>query len=389
MVWGMKLKHSIPSSTLRYLLHLRPADQEAVAETLMQYGAMMTMLEEIADREGIKSDVVRLQKLAYEPIRSATQLPAQMVLLGIRDYAARRSSGEELSGIPLDEKLYAIKGPTILTLSTVQGRVTIHYDVAGYEEGWRGSAPARLIPTDTGFEIIVGVNPFTRPAEEKSMAYEGILSRVGRLVAGFAHAAVEKAEQKDPVAVVEQAIREIDREAEEARAALGKHTAEQHRLESRTRELDAELSALSDKITAALQARREDLAKAGIERQIDIEAQITALQVAIGDVNERIHEAQGAVQAVIAARREGEARLAELKRSLAKEQAATPSGNGNSRSASSGDKALRSLEAISRVTGVPSSGGNPHASQMNELERLHRDKTVEERLAAIKAKTRD
>jgi phage shock protein A len=319
-----------------------------------------------------------------------------MVLLGIRDFAARRSSGEDMPGIPLDEKLYAIKGPTTLTLSTVRGRVTAHYDVAGYRDGWQGSAPARLVPTTAaGFEIVVGVKPFIRPAEEKAMAYEGILSRVGRLVAGMAHAAVDKAEQADPIAVVEQAIRDIDREAEEARAALGKHTAEQHRLESRSRDLNAELSTLSERIGTALQQGREDLAKAGIERQIDIEAQIAALDVAVKDVNERIQEAQQAVHAVIAARREGEARLLELKRSLVREQGSATSAGAQARSASSADKALRSLEAISRVTGVPSSSGtgassgrHPNASQMNELEQLHRDRTVEERLAAFKAKSR-
>jgi phage shock protein A len=309
-----------------------------------------------------------------------------MVLLGIRDFAARRTSGEELPGIPLDEKLYAIKGPTTLTLSTVHGRVAVHYDVAGYLDGWRGPAPARLVPSDAGFEIIVGVNPFIRSAEEKSMAYEGILSRVGRLVAGVAHSALEKAEQADPITFVEQAIREIDREAEAARSALGKHTAEQHRLESRTRELNAELATLSGRIAMAIQQGREDLAKAGIERQIDIEAQIGALEVAIGDVNERIREAQQAVHAVIAARREAETRLAELKRSLAQEQSSRSTGSGASRFVSPEDKAFRSLEAISRITGVPASGGNLHASQMNELEKLHRDKTVEERLAAFKAK---
>jgi phage shock protein A len=384
------VRHKIaaPSSSLRYLLYPRPADQEAITATLTQYASMTAMLEDVAAREDIRSDVVRLQKLAYERIRTETHLPAQMVLLGIRDFTARRSSGEELSGIPLDEKLYAVKRPAILTLSTIRGRVSLAYDVAGYREGWRGPAPARLVQTGGGFEIIVGVNPFIRPAEEKSMAYEGILSRVGRLVAGLTHAAVDRAEQRDPVAVVEQAIRDIDREAEEARAALGKHTAEQHRLEGRARELDTELSALSDRIATALQQGREDLAKAGIGRQIDIEAQIAALQVAVVDVNERIQEAQGAVQAVIAARREGEARLAELKRSLTREETVLPSGTGAPRSASSEDKALRSLEAIARVTGVPSSGGNPHASQMNELERLHRDQTVEERLTALKAKTR-
>jgi phage shock protein A len=167
---------------------------------------------------------------------------------------------------------------------------------------------------------------------------------------------------------------------------LGKHTAEQHRLESRARELHAELSGLADRIGTALQQGREDLAKVGIERQIDIEAQVGALDVAVADVNERIQEAQKAVHAVIAARREGEARLAELKRFLAREQTSAGIGAGQLRSASPEDKAFRSLEAISRVTGVPSSGGSPHASQMNELEKLHRNKTVEERLAALKAK---
>lgn len=383
----MRFKVSAPSSSLRYVLHLGPADQQAIADTLVQYAFMMNVLDETATREAIRSDVVRLQKLAYERIRSETGLPAQLVLLGIRDFAARRSSGEELPGIPLDEKLYAVKGPTMLTLSTVQGRLTVHYDVAGYLEGWRGSAPARLVPADSGFEIVVGVKPFIRPAEEKAMAYEGILSRVGRLVAGIAHATVERVEQADPIAVVEQAIREIDREAEQARAALGKHTAEQHRLESRSRELHAELATLADRIGTALQQGREDLARAGIERQMDIEAQIGALDVAVADVNERIQEAQKAVHAVIAARREGEARLAELKRSLAREQTSERIGTGVSGSASPEDKAFRSLEAISRATGVPSSSGSPHASQMNELEKLHRDKTVEERLAALRAKS--
>ena len=36
----------------------------------------MNVLEETADREGIRSDVVRLQKLAYDRIRSETGLPA-------------------------------------------------------------------------------------------------------------------------------------------------------------------------------------------------------------------------------------------------------------------------------------------------------------------------
>lgn len=371
-----------PTRTLRYVLAPDAETHGAIAETLAAYEAMTGMLAEIVGKDQVGADIVKLQRIAYEQIRHATSLPAQLVLLGIRDFASRRSSGEEVPGMPLDEKLYAIKGPTFLTLSTVRGRMSVHYDVAGYLDAWRGSAPARLVAVETGFEIRVGVTPTAFAAEESPMAYEGILSRVGRIVASFAHGALDRAEQGNQVRVVEQAIREIDREAGEARTALGRHTAERHRLESRRSEIQEEIAALNDKIQTAVDRNRDDLAKAGIERQMDLEAQIAALDVALADVNERIEEAQQAVHAVIAARREADARLAELQRSVAPESvAAAPSPRGP---ASPVENALRSLEAISRATGVPVFGGNPQASQMNELERLHRDRSVEKRLAELK-----
>jgi phage shock protein A len=259
----------------------------------------------------------------------------------------------------------------------------LQYDVAGYLGGWRGSAPARLVPVETGFEIRVGVRPSARPTGEKSMAYEGILSRAGRLVAGLAHAAIDKAEQIEPIPLVEQALREIDREASEARALLGKHTAERHRIESRRTEIVREIDALGPQIEAALDAARDDLAKAGVERQMDLEAQFAALDAALGDVRERIEEAQAAVQAILAARREAEARLSELKRSLVGAAPADAFAAGRA-APSPQEKALRSLEAISRLTGVPA--GPVKASEMDELERLHRAQSVEDRLATLKAR---
>lgn len=380
----MVTRSSAPAlATLRFVF--RPDDdaRKAIEETFRDYAALQAVLADVAGREGVGADVVRLQRLAYERIRAETRLPAQFVLLGIRDFAARRSSAEDLTGLPLDEKLYAIKGPALLTLATVLGRIAVHYDVAGYLDGWRGSAPARLIPVEAGYEIRVGVRPNARPAEETSMAYEGILSRAGRLVAGLAHAAVDKAEQSDPVAVVEQAIRDIDREAGEARALLGKHTAERHRIEGRRGEIGKEIAALGPQIETALDAGREDLAKAGVERQMDLEAQTAALDVALADVRERVEEAQAAVQAILAARRESEARLSELRRSLTGAATGAEPRAGRAQ-ATPEEKAIRSLEAISRLTGVPN--GPPKASEMDDLERLHRSRSVEERLAALKAR---
>src|SRR4051812_46693667 len=110
---------SQPTDTLRYAVVVGSPERAAIDETLVEYGRMFEIMEQVADCERVGSDVVRLQRLAYERIRADTKLPAQFVLLGIRDFAARRSSPEptaahplEDRGLPLDEKLYAIKGPS-------------------------------------------------------------------------------------------------------------------------------------------------------------------------------------------------------------------------------------------------------------------------------------
>jgi hypothetical protein len=87
------------------------------------------------------------------------------------------------------------------------------------------------------------------------------------------------------------------------------------------------------------------------------------------------------VQACVAAYREADARLSELKRSLARGPAEAPA---EAPASSAQDRALRSLEAISRLTGVPNRGGHAAPAEMDELERLHRERTVEDRLAALK-----
>jgi len=305
-----------------------------------------------------------------------------MVVLGLRDFVARRN-GEEVPGLPLDEKLYAIKGPQVLTVATVFGRVVVPFDTRGYREGWRGSIPARLVAEGDMLEIRVGVTPKQLPTQEKTMIHEGILARMGRLIAGFTHSAIDRAEQLDRPAVVEQAIREIDAATDEARAELGKASAERHRVESRKQEIREELAALQDRIKTAVRQERDDLARSGIGRQVDLEAQIAALDKALADVNERVEESRKALQAVVAARRDAESRLAELKRSEVAEP--RPNGSAGGARTSPVDKAARSASAIARATGVPVTPAAADPSKLDELERVHRDKLIAERLAAFKA----
>lgn len=367
---------SQPSATLRYLLAPDSAAAEALRETFRDYAVMMDILGDLA--AGAGSNLVTLHTLAYDVLRRRTRLPARLVTLGLRDFVARRG-GEEVPGMPLDEKLYAIKGPSEVSISTVAGRVVVPADVAGYVPGWSGTPPARLVLSHEAFELRVGVTP-NLPSEEKTMIHEGILSRMGRLIAGVAYATVDKAEGANRVAVVEQAIREIDAAAEDARAALGKARAEEHRIASRRGEICDDIAALDAKIRTAVRENREDLAKAGVARQIDLEAQIAALDKALADVAERIDEGQKAMQAVLAARRDAAARLADLKRS---EQVHDADGTATGRRAAPDLAAARASAAVTRVTGVP--GGAPAAAaELEELDRLHREQAINERLARFK-----
>lgn len=342
---------------------------------------MMTLLAEIVpDRAG--SNLVTLHEIAYETIRERTALPARLVTLGLRDFAANRGEPAGIGRLPLDEKLFAIKGPSDLTISTVRGRVAVPFDVAGYVKGWDSNFPAYLIADGGHYAIHIGVTPNSPRTEENIMTNEGILSRMGRLIAGLANTAIDKVEGANKIAVIEQALREIDAAADDARTDLGKARAEEYRIQSRRTEIVDDLAALDEKIRLAVSADRDDLAKAGVARQIDLEAQIAALDKALADAHEQIDEGQKALQAILATRREAEARLTDFKRSVARHAPEEATG-GKPRVVPATD-AARAAAAVSRLTGVPA--GEPATSaELDELDRLHREQAIEARLARFKA----
>ncbi len=316
-------------------------------------------------------------------ITGGTALPSQYVVLGLRDYIARRA-GDAIPGMPLDDKLFAVKGAALLTIATLAGRVSVPFDVLGYQEGWQGFAAARLLVMDDGFELRLGVNPRARQVQEASMNSEGILQRIGRLIAGYTHMAIDKAENLDRPAMVEQMIREIDGAADQARTELGRATAEQHRINSRKAEIERETDGLQEKVAVALREGRDDLARAGVSRSIDLEAQTAALDSALRDVEERIADGRKAMLAVAAAREDAQARLRDLRRSESAPAGAGGSGAGGG-TVSATDRAARTSAAIARLTGVAADrqGGTDPAG-LDELERLHRERQIEDRLAALK-----
>lgn len=373
----IKLPVETPTATLRYALAPDQADIAAIEATFAAYDRMMAVLAEVAP---VGANLVSLHAQAYERIRKETGLPARLVTLGLRD-RANYLADASIRRIPLDDKLFAIKGPTSLTISTVSGRVLVPFEVPGYVSGWESPFPAHLVSDHSGYEIHIAVKSKSAQPEEKTMLHEGILARMGRLLAAIASQTIDDVENANKVALVKQAIREIDAGADEARYALGKSRAEEFRLKRRREELDTETTGLNEKIRLALAENRDDLARAGVARQIDLESQMIALERAMDFIELEIDEQTKALQAMLGARREAENRLTDLEQSLIRENKHETS---RAPAATNTLSAERAMAAIARVTGVPASSvlGD---KELDELDRLHREKEIAARLERIKS----
>src|SRR3981189_407192 len=137
----IKIPVETPTATLRYALAPDEAGIAAIEAPFAAYDRVMAILPEVAPLRG---HLVRRHVQADEKIRKDTGLPARLVTLGLRD-RANYVAGDPLRRIPLDDKLFAIKGPTSLTISTVEGRVLVPFEVPGYLAGWESPFPAHLV----------------------------------------------------------------------------------------------------------------------------------------------------------------------------------------------------------------------------------------------------
>lgn len=367
---------------MTYLLSPSAEDAEAIQATCDDYAAMMALLSALAAGQGPTANLVSLHEQAYALVREATDLPARMVTLGLRDFASRqqaRSGAAGSAGVPLDARLYAIKSPTHLSLATVRGRRLVPYTVIGYRPGWGDHAEARLLLEEQGAFVLVGVSAeagdgdVTRP--------EGLLSRVGRVIAGLAQGAVGALETGNPISLVEQSIREIETVTEEARADMGRLHAEEHRMRKKLAEIEEEIADLVGKIKIGLAAGRDDLVTPVIGVQLGLEAQQGALRTALTEIAARITDAGQALQAALSARQDATDRLAALKER--RDAQSAPAGlSATDRNAL---RLGRALGSLGRATGMPMPPRNAAASQIEELARLQREEAIRERLAALKA----
>ena len=222
-------------------------------------------------------------------------------------------------------------------------------------------------------------------------------ARVGRIVSGSAHALIDAIEGAMPDAVVQQTLREIDKAVDDVRAELGRTIASKHLANKRLTEQSSRHEELAGQIELALRESREDLARAAIEHQLDVEAQVPVLEATVAEAGKREIELEGYVAALLAKRREMEEAFQSMllaRQRGAHEAGAASSGVGSGEGPSVTRRVENATGAFDRLMakeGAPALGGveREKGAKLAELDGLARRNRVDERLAAIRARAAD
>jgi len=127
---------------------------------------------------------------------------------------------------------------------------------------------------------------------------DSMASRVTRLISGSINALIDKAEGISPQIVMQEGIREVEKMIDEVKIALGKESVKKLQLQSKIESLTKEYETLASHIEIALKEGRDDLAKSGIAKQIDLEAQALMQKSDLSQINESITKLEGYIDAL-------------------------------------------------------------------------------------------
>lgn len=218
---------------------------------------------------------------------------------------------------------------------------------------------------------------------------DSLKTRVGRVIAGSVHALLDRIEDQAPEATMEQSIREADTVIDDVRHELGTVSANRHLSQRQHANLNQLHATLAAQIDEAMTAGREDLARAAVARQLDIEAQLPVLETTLAEHARQENELTGFVAALLAKKREMQDALAEFRRSraTAAATATSPSGTGTAahRIGKVTDAFDRVYERQTGLSGTARQNSLQQAAQLKELDDLVRDNKIAERMAQLKA----
>jgi phage shock protein A len=221
---------------------------------------------------------------------------------------------------------------------------------------------------------------------------ETLKTRVGRVIAGSVHALLDRIEDQAPEAMMEQSTREADAVIDDVRHELGIVSANRHLSQQQHASLNSQRASLAAQIDEALTGGRDDLARAAVARQLDIEAQLPVLETTLGEYTRQESELQGYVAALLAKKREMQEALSEFRKSRAAAAATVPAKGGGAAGSSAEHRIDSVTGAFDRIyerqTGLSGTArGNTlqQAAQLKELDEMVRDNKIAERMAQLKA----
>ncbi len=379
------------------VLQLHPSQEQSrqVRDYAERYATAANWLARLVFEAGV-SDQVRLHRLYYSRLRERFGLPSQAAVLCLKHIARLCRKAvvvpeiSEDGPVPFDRHLYSMKSVDAVSLATLDGRVVVPCTLTTYAEGefLVGSAELCRFDGDWVFILRTALSEDLlhrhRLGKEQFMP-DSLLNRITRLVSGLTHNAIEQAEQAASVPIMEQAIRDIDDAVKEVRSEIGKHEATKHNARRRMSELQQEHDTLSEKIALAVKDSKDDLAEAGVGRQLDIENQLALLERTLGEADEEITKLTDSLAALQASRREAQGRLRDLK--AAAPASAEGDVAGGSKAQSQADAAMDAAQRLGeKFTGLPSEESHISNRDLDDLAELHRQHAIQERLAKHKAR---
>jgi phage shock protein A len=217
-------------------------------------------------------------------------------------------------------------------------------------------------------------------------------NRVIRLLSANAHSILDTLEGRNPEAMMNHFIRELDDAIGEVAAALGRDEAAKHLAAASIARQNNEIVVLAERIELAVREGEDTAASAGIARQLDLEDTIAALHRSLDEASEKAVEHERTLLGLRAKRREMEAALQAFVEAHARGGAEAGQASGRATGAAAGREKADKAEAgfnrvLANATGVSGTvtGSDADPGQLRALETLQRNHRIAERLARIKA----
>jgi phage shock protein A len=220
---------------------------------------------------------------------------------------------------------------------------------------------------------------------------DSLRTRVSQIVIGSAHALLDKIEDQAPEAMMEQAIRKVDAVIDEVRAELGKAAANRHLAQRQHADLNQRHLELTTQAEEAIAMNRDDLTRAAVTKQLDIEAQIPIVEGSLTELIAQEKELSGFVDALLGKRRDMQSALEQFVASRARiNSAAGLSAAGNNinnaqtKVEKAGDAFNRVFQRQTGLSAIDKKMSATQEAQLRELDGLMQNQKIEARMAQLK-----